>query len=80
MSTVTIEVDIKQIERAIKRLKPEEKIKLVENLEKEAWPGRFKDLLERIDRKAAKYPISEQKIDQACEKIRHKPYVHHNSH
>ena len=76
MSTVTVELDIRQIEAAIKRLKPEEKIRLVENLEKETWPDRFKALLKRIDRKSDKYPISEQEINRVCEEIRHKRHAH----
>lgn len=76
MSTITLEVDIRQIEAAIQRLKPQEKIKLIEDLERRTWPDRFKALLQRIDRKAAKYPISEKEINRICEKVRHKRYAH----
>lgn len=76
MSTVTVEVDIRQIEAAIRRLKTQDKIKLVENLEKETWPDRFKALMERIDRKSAKHPISEQEINRVCQTVRHKRYAH----
>lgn len=76
MATVTIEIDIKQIEAAIKSLKTQEKIKLIEDLERQAWPDRFRDLLTRIDSKAAKHPISEQEINHTCEEVRHKRNAH----
>ena len=71
MVTFTRELNIKQIESAIKRLKPKQKIRLIERLEKETWAERFESLLARIDRKSARHPISEEEITAACDEVRH---------
>lgn len=76
MHTITVEIGIKQIETAIRRLNPQDKIRLIETLEKETWPDRFKALLKRIDTKVQKFKLPEKEINQVCEEVRHKHHAY----
>jgi len=56
-NTVRIEINIKQIESAIKKLSVSEKLKLIRKLERETRRARWNELISKIRQRFAKNPI-----------------------
>ena len=74
-ATVTLDLDIKQVESLVEKLPIKEKVKLVRKLEKDTWQKRFRQLLHRIDRRIANKSISEREIDQTVEEAKEEYYA-----
>ena len=67
---VNITVEFRQLRAAIKKLPAKDRVKLVEELQKDTWQEEFRQLLARIDRRLKKNPISEADIDRIVEEAR----------
>ncbi len=77
-NTVRIEINIKQIESAIKKLSVSEKLKLIRKLERETRRARWNELISKIRQRFAKNPISDAEIRKICEQVRQKRYERNN--
>ena len=75
MSKITIEIDNKQVEKIVENLPIEEKLRLVYKLEKETLRQRWNDLLNIIDERLKRHPISKQEISKEIERARKEHYA-----
>ena len=71
---VKIEIDIKQIKKAIESLPLKERAKLVEELQKETVKNRYKELLKRVKQSTNKNPVSQKDIDRETAIVRKRIY------
>ena len=71
---VKIELTPTQIEKAIRRMPIEEKIKIMRKLEKETWAKRLDNVVLRIKKRINRNPISQKEINRICEEARQKVY------
>ncbi len=64
MSKITLELTLepRQIDELIEKLSMREKLKVVERLEKETLHQRWNEILEDIDKRLKKFPISKKEI------------------
>ncbi len=69
-----IEIEIEQLKEAFEKLSIKEKIKLVEEFEKETRHARWDTLIAKIRKRVKKNPISQKEINQICEEARKKLY------
>ena len=74
MSKITIEIDKKQIERAINQLKTEEKLEILDELARETRKERWEGLVSTVRKRYRKTPVSSDEIKRACEDVRKKQY------
>lgn len=74
MPQIAIDVSFKEIERIIDTLKIKEKVKIFEKLGKETRKGRWGNLLNRIENRYKKYPISDKEITSICKEVRKNRY------
>jgi len=74
MPKIAVEVDLKQIERMISRLRAPERITLIRRLEQRAWGERFRSLTAQIDKRRKKYPISRKEILKIAKEARRERY------
>jgi hypothetical protein len=65
-----IEIATEQLKEAFRRLPAKEKIKLVEDLEKETRRSRWQALISRIRKRAAVNSLSQKEINRTCEEVR----------
>ncbi len=70
MEKVTIEVDIKQLEKIIERLPQKEQKRLAEKL----WKIQMENILRKVRKAATKNKITEKKIKEVCEEVRQEIY------
>jgi hypothetical protein len=71
--TITLELPI-AIKTIISRLKLKDKIELVHILEKETRKSRWSILLNRINNRFKKNPVTENEINLMCKTIRQSSY------
>ena len=74
MSKITVEIDKKQIERAINQLKTEEKIEILDELARETRKERWEGLVSTVRKRYRKTPVPSAEIKLACEDVRQKQY------
>jgi len=74
MQTVSIRIDVKQIENVIKQMNINEKLKLFNELEKETRRERWNELVSKIRERYKKNPISDKEINRTCEEVRQQMY------
>jgi Mg/Co/Ni transporter MgtE len=74
MSKITIEIDKRQIERAINQLKTEEKLEILDELARETRKERWESLVSTVRKRYQKTPVSSDEIKRACEDVRKKQY------
>jgi len=67
-------INFTQVRKIIKTFDEWQKLTLLQDLEKETWSTRFKELLADIRKQATKQPISEEEILRACEEVREEHY------
>ena len=72
---VKIEIDIKQIKKAIERLPEKDRIRLVENLTQRTWAQQFRKLLTRIDTRRKTNPISQKELNKVIDESRQEYHV-----
>ena len=72
---VKFQINFEQIKKAAKKLPVEQRIKLVEELERDTWEIRFKKMFNRINTRFKKQPISNQEIVKICKETRKE--LHH---
>lgn len=70
MEKVTIEVDVKQLEKIIERLPQKEQKRLAEKL----WKIQMENILKKVRKAATKNKITEKKIKEVCEEVRQEIY------
>lgn len=78
MSKITIDRNINRIKSIINALDVKQRIKLIEDLEKNTWQHRFRELLNKIDKNVEKYPVNEKEIINTVEKVRQDIYEKHH--
>lgn len=62
MSRITLELTSLQIDELIEKLSMEEKLNIVEKLEKETLYQRWNEIFKDIDKRLKKFPISKKEI------------------
>ena len=67
---VKAEMSLTKIRKAVKNLPVEQRIKLLEELEKSTWQERMRKTVARIRARAKKDPISDEEIRQIVEDVR----------
>jgi hypothetical protein len=75
MSKVTIELNSRQIREAVEGLSNEEKLRLTERLEKETIGLRWKQILNNIDSRLRKFPISKREVIKEIQAYRKEKYA-----
>lgn len=75
MSRITIDIDTGQVEKIVESLTMEEKLRLVYKLEKETLRQRWNDLLNIIDERLKKHPMSRQEISKEIDHARNEHYA-----
>ena len=70
MEKVTVEVDVKQLEKIIERLPQKEQKRLAEKL----WKIQMENILRKVRKAATKNKITEKKIKEVCEEVRQEIY------
>lgn len=70
-----IEIGMKQIKEAIQQLTIPQKAKIIEELEKQSWQFRFRQLLKRIDQRFQKHSLPDKKIDKIVEEAKAEYYA-----
>ena len=61
---VKIDINYEQIRKAVKNLSINERAKMVEELERDTWKERFRQLRRRVDARLKKNPLSQKEIDR----------------
>jgi len=69
-----IEIEIEQLKQAFESLSTKDKIKLVEDFEKETRRARWDALTIRIRSRTKKNPVSQKEINRTCEEVRQELY------
>ena len=72
---IMLELSPNQVEELVERLSMQEKIKLVNRLEKETLRQRWNNILRNIDRRLKQFPISEKEIAKETESYRREKYA-----
>jgi len=70
MGKVMLEMDIKQIEKAIEKISPEEQ----ERLERKLWRLQMDNIVAKMRKSAKKNKITDKKIRKICEEVRQEMY------
>lgn len=74
MAKVSIELDIKQLERIIDNLPLRDKIRLTKGLERQTLGKVIDEIFSKIDRRRKKFPISEREIKKEIKAVRKEIY------
>ena len=74
MGKVIIEIDKKEIEKAIKNLNFEDKVKILKKLARETRKERWGNLICQIRKKVKENPIRDEDIREICEIVRNRIY------
>ena len=69
------EIDLKQIEKAIRGLSKKDRLKLIERLTEETWEESFDKLLSRIRARVKRNPITQEEIDEEVETAQREYYA-----
>ena len=77
--TSAIHLSADQLKAMVKRVNPEEQIKLIRRLDELVWGKRFDALLSRVDERLKKHPISEAEILREVEAVREANYARSRS-
>lgn len=72
---IMLELSPNQVEELVERLSMQEKIKLVNRLEKETLRQRWNNILRNIDRRLKQFPISEKETAKEIESYRREKYA-----
>lgn len=75
MSRITLELNSHDVKQLVEKLSIQDKIKLVRQLEKETLRQRWDNLLNTIDSRFKKYPLSEEEIGKEIERARKEHYA-----
>lgn len=67
---IRIEINAKQLSKAIKGLPMVQRAKLIQELTQTTWEKRFDQLLSRIRARVKKYPITQEEIDHEVEEAK----------
>lgn len=70
METVTVELDAREIEKAIERVSPEEQ----KRIEKKLWALRMDSLVTKMRKGVTKNKVTARQIEQVCEDVRQEIY------
>jgi len=70
METITVEINVKQLEKAIEKISPDEQ----ERLERRLWALRMDNLITKMRKTAQKNKIAEKEIRKVCEDVRQETY------
>jgi len=73
MSKVAIQLPV-DIDKIINQLKTEDRIRLIRKLEEQTLSKRIDNLLERIDKRGRKNPLSEKEITEIVKEVRKELY------
>jgi len=74
MSKIILEIDKTQIESAVEKMSVVDKIELARKLEKMTMNKRIDNLLNKIDARSKKNPISQREIDRVIKETRKELY------
>jgi len=74
MSKIMLEIDKTQIESAVEKMSVVDKIELARKLEKMTMSKRIDNLLNKIDARSKKNPISQREIDRVIKETRKELY------
>jgi len=76
---ITLNLNVKQVEKLVEKSSLEEKLKLVRKLEKETLRRRWGEILKDIDKRLKRFPISKKEIEQEIKAYRRQEYAkgHH---
>jgi hypothetical protein len=72
---ITLDLNIGQVEQLVEKLPSQEKIRLVRKLEQETLRARWDWLLNTIDKRLKKYPISKTEIAREIKALRKARYA-----
>lgn len=72
---VKFNINFEQVRKAIQKLPIEQRIKLVEELERSTWEIRFRKMFARSDARRKKNPTSQKKINKMIEEAREDFYA-----
>lgn len=61
---VKFEIDFTQLKKVIRNLPTKQRTRLLEELEKDTWQQRFRQLMNRIDSRRKNNPLSQEQINQ----------------
>jgi len=75
MPKVAVEIDLKEIEKVINRLKTQDRISLVQRLEQKTWGERFRSLASKIDKRRKRYPLSQKELLNLVKEARRERYA-----
>lgn len=75
MSKVTLELNDKEIEKLVEKLPMEDKVRIARRLSKETIRARWNKILQNIDERRKKYPITEEEITKEIEAVRREIYA-----
>ena len=70
MPKIAVEVDVKQIEQVIGRLKVTDRLALIRRLEQRTWGERFRSLEGKIDERRKRYPVSAKELSGLIQQAR----------
>ncbi|MBM3254309.1 MAG: hypothetical protein FJZ16_08660 [Candidatus Omnitrophica bacterium] len=71
---ISLELDTSTIEQLVEKMPMAVKIRLVRKLEKETLAKRIDELLNKIEQRGKKYPISQTKILEEIQIVRRQIY------
>ena len=80
MIKINMEINTEEAKNLIRQMPTEEKIKLVRELNKEAWAKRMSKVFESIDKRRKKHPISQKEINKIVEEARQEFYERRRRH
>lgn len=80
MSTVTLQLHIKQAEKLVEQLSLKEKIKLFYRLEQSTWAKRLDEVVSRMRRKVKETRITDEDINRLCEEVKKEYDEKHRRH
>lgn len=72
---IMLELSPNQVEELVERLSMQEKIKLVNRLERETLRQRWNNILRDIDKRLKRFPISAKEIAKEIESYRREKYA-----
>ena len=75
MPKISIEVDIKQLEKIINSLPLDDKIRLAKRLERQTLGKIIERIFSNIDQRRKRFPISEREIKQEIQAVRKEIYA-----
>lgn len=74
MTKVEVDLGIEVIKYTFEKLPPEDRLRVVKELEKETRRQRWDQIISKVRARVRKSPISQKEIDAICEKTRQQLY------